>query len=191
MNENLKDGENRNNVSFADYYYNLNGDIPLLLESYGDGLNNLSTHISKFLITQKFMDDQLIAQLNTQIYWSYDGAYDEMEMYQFAYDNFDVESLSNDEQIIFTQQRSEFERERYLLDEKDAYEMEYNVNFSLTYQWRYTDTIDMSLAFTIENVTSSKKTYYVSTGSNRHYPERLKYMEQPRSIGLNFEMNFN
>jgi outer membrane receptor protein involved in Fe transport len=75
MNESLKDGNNRNNISFADYYFIQKGDIPILLESYGDGLNNLSSHVSKFLITQKFLDEQLIAQLNMQVYWSYDGSY--------------------------------------------------------------------------------------------------------------------
>jgi hypothetical protein len=118
-------------------------------------------------------------------------AYDEMKMYQYAYDNFAFDSLSPDDKVKFTQQRLEFERERDLLNEKDAFKIDYNINFSLAYQWQYSDSIDMGLTFSIENLTSKKKTYYVSTGSSRHYPERLRYMDQPRSIGLNFEINFN
>jgi hypothetical protein len=47
------------------------------------------------------MDRRLKANVNIQIYWDYKGAYDEMGMYQQAYDNIDRSSLPLAEQLLF------------------------------------------------------------------------------------------
>lgn len=190
MNESLKTGRNRNNISFSDYFYQTRSDIPLTLEGYGSGLNNIPENITKLILTAKFLDNTLVAQVNSQIYWHYNGSYDEMRMYQHAYDTFDVESLSEQDQTIFANQQREFENERRLLDANDAYKLDYSLNMSLTYHWLYNDNINMNMSFYIDNITNAKKTYYVSTGSSGPIPDRLKYLEQPTTIGINISFSY-
>jgi outer membrane receptor for ferrienterochelin and colicin len=67
MNEELKTGTNRNNISFADYYYNTVSGIPLLLESYGDGLNNVPSNVTKVVYEDMFFDGKLMTHINLQI----------------------------------------------------------------------------------------------------------------------------
>jgi outer membrane receptor for ferrienterochelin and colicin len=190
MNDALKTGSNRNNISFSDYYYKTKSDIPLTLEGYGDGLNNVPENVTKLIFTAKFLDNKLVMQINAQLYWSYDGSYDEMKMYQRAYDNFDLATLSIDEKVTFKDQKMEFENERRLLDENDGYDFDYSVNVSATYHWLYKDETKMNISIFVDNITNSKNIYYVSTGSSRSYPERLKYLEQPTTIGLNFSVSY-
>lgn len=190
MNDDLKTGTNRNNISFADYYYNSRGQIPLLLESYGDGLNNWSKNISKFLYTQSFMDQKLKAQISAQVYWDFDGSYDEMGMYQRAYDNFDRNSLSATDQVIFEQQYQDFLHERNLLEAEEAYEIDYNVNASLTYKWATNDDTEVELKLYAENLLNSSNRYYVSTGSSGSIPSRLQYLDKPVMFGLALQVNF-
>lgn len=194
MNEDLKDGNSRNNISFADYYYYTSDQggsaIPILLTGYGDGLNNWSTNSTKFLFTFSMMDNRIKAHLNGQIYWDYDGAYDEMHMYQQAYDNFDTSSLSAADLIIFTQQKSDFENERRLLEAEDAYEFDFALNGSMSFQWQKDKDYELSLSVFIENILNTKKRYYVSTGSSDPFPARLKFLEEPRTVGINLRLNF-
>ncbi|MGJ8679784.1 TonB-dependent receptor plug domain-containing protein [Paraglaciecola sp.] len=190
MNQALKNGNNRNNISFSDYYFESRGDFPLLLEGYGNGLNNIHENITKFVLTAKFLDNQLVGQINSQVYWDFDGSYDEMEMYQKAYDNFDISSLSAIEVEGFNQQQAIFDNERRLLEQEDNFGFEYGVSMSLTYAWRHSDSVKMDLSVHVENLTNSKNIYYVSTGSTSTYPTRLKYLEQPTSIGANFRVSF-
>ncbi|WP_111978909.1 TonB-dependent receptor plug domain-containing protein [Algibacillus agarilyticus] len=190
MNEALKNGSNKNNISFSDYNYQSRGDIPLSLESYGDGLNNIPENVTKLIVTAKFLDNTVVAQLSSQLYWGYDGSYDEMHMYQNAYDNVDTSTLSAQEHIIFQEQKRIFENERRLLDNNDAYKFDYNVNMSLTYHWQLDNDRLINWSLFIDNITRSKKLYYVSTGSSHAIPERLKYLEQPTTVGVNVSYSY-
>lgn len=190
MNPDLKTGRARNNISFSDYYYNTTGSVPILLESYGDGLNNWPTNITKFLYTHAFINNRLKFHLNAQINWDFDGSYDEMKMYQRAYDTFDTNALSAADQAAFAQQKANFERERYLLDQEDAFGMDYNLNASITYLWAFNQDTDVLIKLSAENLLHSSKRYNVSTGSSRYYPERLEYLEKPEAYSLSLQVNF-
>lgn len=190
MNPDLKTGTNRNNISFADYHYYTRSDIPLLLQSEGNGLNNWSTHISKFLYTQSFLDQRLKAHISAQIYWDFDGSYDEMRMYQKAYDNVDINALSTSEQLIFNQQYQDFSLERKLLENENAYEIDINVNASLTYYWSANPTTEVQFKFYVENLLNSSYRYYVSTGSSGSIPNRFQYLDKPVMVGLSMQVNF-
>lgn len=194
MNDSLKNGSSRNNISFADYYYitksNGGASIPLLLTSEGNGLNNWSSNSTKLLLTNYFFERRLRTHINTQIYWDYEGAYDEMYMYQNAYDNFDTSTLSSADLAIFNTQKAEFEKERALLEDEDAYKYDVSVNGSIAYDWQIDQDHQFSLALYADNIFSTKKRYYVSTGSNQDYPSRLKYAEEPRTVGINLTLSF-
>ena len=194
MNDSLKNGSSRNNISFADYYYitksNGGASIPLLLTSEGNGLNNWSSNSTKLLLTNYFFERRLRTHINTQIYWDYEGAYDEMHMYQNAYDNFDTSTLSSADLAIFNTQKAEFEKERALLEDEDAYKYDVSVNGSIAYDWQIDQDHQFSLALYADNIFSTKKRYYVSTGSNQDYPSRLKYAEEPRTVGINLTLSF-
>lgn len=190
MNDNLKTGGNRNNISFSDYYYSTSGAVPLLLEGYGDGLNNWPTNISKFLYTHSFLGDRLKAHVNLQIYWDYEGAYDEMGMYQTAYDNIDRASLSSDDQLAFDQQYQDFLNEKRLLENEGAYDIDYNVNASLTYVMPVNSTTQVKLKLFAENLFNSSRRYYVSTGSSGSIPTRLQYLDKPEMYGVSVQLDF-
>ena len=191
MNDELKTGQFRNNITFSDYYFKVNSAIPLILEDYGNGLNNWPENISKFLFSQSFMDQRLRANLNVQIYWDYKGAYDEMGMYQQAYNNIDRSSLPLVEQLLFDDLYQDFQHERQLLENEDAFEIDYNINVSLTYLWKRNNSTEVKLKLFVENIADSSKRYYVSTGSSNAYPSRLSFMEKPVMFGLSVQVNFH
>ncbi len=62
-----------------------------------------------------------------------------MTMFQKAYNNIDINSLSTSEQSLFNQQYQDFILERELLEKEGAYEIDYNVNASLNthHGWSY------------------------------------------------------
>ncbi len=191
MNDQLKTGTNRNNISFSDYHYNTRGDVSLFLTDYGNGLNNWSKNITKLSLTKYFMEDKLKAHLNAQVYWDYDGAYDEVGMYQQAYNNFDQSTLSNADQVLFAQQYQDFLQEKILLDNDDGYKTDYNLNISLSYNKPINNHSDIEIKIFAENIIKSSKRYYVSTGSTGTLPNRLKYLEKPRMYGLSVQVNFH
>jgi len=190
MNDDLKTGSARNNISYADYFYYTSSSVPVLLEGYGDSLNNWPTNITKLLFTQSFMNNRLKLHLDAQIYWEFDGSYDEARMYQEAYDNFDTSSLSALELAVFEQDKVEFERERELLDDEDAFELDYNLNASVSYLWSVNKNTDISIKLYAENILNSSRRYNVSTGSRRYYPERLEFLENPEVYGLSLQINY-
>lgn len=190
MNDELKTGQYRNNITFSDYYYLLNRGIPLKLEDYGNGLNNIPQNISKFIYSHHFMDERLKANLNVQVYWDFQGSYDEMGMYQQAYDNIDRSVLSDSEQILFDQQYLDFQHERLLLESEDAFKIDYNVNATLTYLWTTRNSTEIQLTLYAENILNSSNRYYVSTGSSNTYPNRLSYFDKPVSFGLAIQVDF-
>lgn len=190
MNEELKDGNSRNNVSFADYYLYTNNSVPVLLQDYGDGLNNIPKNITKFLFTQAFLNKKLKLHLNAQIYWDFEGSYDEMGMYQDAYDNFDTSNLSTTDKATFDQNKTQFERERALLEKEDAYKIDYNFNATVSYLWSIQQDYQLKVKFYAQNILNSSTRYYVSTGSNRFYPERLQYLENPAMYGLSLQFDY-
>ncbi len=165
MNNELKDGSSRNNISFSDYFYNTSeqtntdGDITqhsLALRSYGDGLNNWSTNSTKLIMTNHFNNDRLRTHLNAQIYWDYEGAYDEMNMYQAAYDNYDTSTLNATDLASFNVQKSEFEYERTLLEAEDAYKYDVSINGSIVYDWQKDKDYELSLSLYMDIYSALK-----------------------------------
>jgi outer membrane receptor protein involved in Fe transport len=203
MNEALKTGGSRNNISFSDYYYNTRSKIqdgvlvtvPLLLESFGNGLNNWSKNTTRFIITHKILDEKLIFHANARVFWDYAGAYDEMAMYENAYENFNLSNLSQEQreafdQEIFDNQKAIFERERDLLEKQDPYSLDIRLNVSLSYKWDIADGYELFTTAYADNFIGSRKRYFVSTGSKNPVPERLKWVEEPRTFGLKLQINF-
>ena len=188
MSEELKTGRIRNNISFADYFYNTRGDVPIQLTGFGSGINNWSENTSKFVYTQRFLDDAVRLQVNAQIYWDYEGSYDEMRMYERAYDQFDVTTLNNAELIAFERQRDIFERERELIEREGAYERQINVGASLTYLHNLESDKQLRVTVTAQNLLKSRYRYYVSTGSSSFYPNRLSFMREPVTFGLRVDL---
>ncbi|SMF36991.1 TonB-dependent Receptor Plug Domain [Pseudobacteriovorax antillogorgiicola] len=190
MNEGLKDGTNRNNISFADYYYQTRGDVPLLLESYGDDLNNWSNQSTKLMYIENLLNRRLRFLANMQIYWNYQGSYDEMGMYENAYANFDTSVLQDAELEAFESQRLDFLERKRNLEAKDAYQLDYSLNLAMSYLWQSSPKLEYLVTIFGENVLQSKKRYYVSTGSSNTYPDRLQFLEEPVSFGIRLRASF-
>jgi len=190
MNEDLKTGTNRNNISFSDYYYYTDGAIPILLTSYGNGLNNISKNSTKLIFTYKCLHNKLILHANSRIFWDYDGSHDELHMYSEAYNKFDISILTPAELILFNKQKADFEREKKLLEENGAYKPDFKFNMSVSYNWEINERTNIFATIYSDNLIGSRKRYYVSTGSAKYYPERLRFIEEPRTIGFKFQVNF-
>ena len=183
MNEALKTGAYRNNISYADYFHFTRGDFPLTLESYGDGINNWSENTTKLVLTKKLLDGAMLFQLDAQVFWDYTGAYDEMRMYQQAYSNVEQETLNSSELEAFLRQRDEFENERRLIEQEGAYKTEVNLGASLTYRYSLGENKTLEVSLYAQNLLKDRYRYYVNTGSSSHYPNRLNFMKEPRIIG--------
>lgn len=136
------------------------------------------------------MNQRIKAHVNVQVYWDYEGSYDEMDMYQQAYNSFDRSTLSTADQAAFEQQYQDFQYEKKLLDDEDAYDVDYNVNASLTYLWSSQSSYDVRFKLYAENLFNSSYRYYVSTGSSQSYPSRLQYLDKPEVYGLSVQINF-
>ena len=191
MNPDLRDGINRNNISFSDYLYtSTRGDEDITVSNYGNSLNNWSTNSSRLILTSHFMDRKLVTHISARMNWDHEGSYDEMEMFQRAYDNFNTSTLDADALALFENQRSEFERERALLDAEDAYQQDLSVNASLSYSWETKHDSKIVATLYAANILGDLKRYYVSTGSSREYPQRLQYLEEPTSIGLRISVKY-
>ena len=190
MSESLRENASRNNISFSDYRHFTRGDIPIPLNSYGDGLNNWSDNSTKIVYTQRFLDDALTLQLNAQIFWDYNGSYDEMRMYQEAYNSFDTSSLTALELTQFEEQRAIFNFERDLLEAEDAYERQINFGASLTYTKPLKAGHLLELSLRIQNLLDDRKRYYVSTGSSNFYPNRLSFLKEPTILSLSAKYSF-
>ncbi len=184
MNPDLKTGGNRNNISFSDYFHYTSGEVPILLEGYGNSLNNWSTHSSRLLLTSRFLDDRLSLHLSARVNWDYEGAYDEMNMFQRAYDTFDTMGLDSQALAAFEAQRAKFQRERSLLDAEDAYRTDLRVNGSVSYRFETGDQSEIVASLFVENLFGSQKRYYVSTGSSQYFPNRISFLEEPTSVGV-------
>ena len=85
----------------------------------------------------------------------------------------------------------DFQHERQLLENEDAFEIDYNVNASLTYSWKRNNSTEIKLKLFAENITNSSKRYYVSTGSSHTYPSRLSFMDKPVMFGLSIQIDFH
>ncbi|SMF56547.1 Outer membrane receptor proteins, mostly Fe transport [Alteromonadaceae bacterium Bs31] len=188
MNKDLKDGRSRNNISYADYYYITRTEIPITLEDYGSGINNWSENTTKFVLTKKFLNKALTVELNSQIYWDYRGAYDEMRMYQNSYDNYDTSSLSADELNTLNRQHSEFERERALIEKTDAYNTQLNFGASASYLFQLGQKTHLRTTLFAQNLFADRYRYYVNTGSSNYYTNRLNFLQEPKVIGLRLEL---
>lgn len=190
MNEELKTGALRNNISFSDYYYTTEKGIPLLLEGAGNGLNNWANNSTRLIVTHKVFEDNLILHANARMFWDYDGSYDEMKVYENAYNNFDKSSLTEEEKIEFENQKSIFWKEKELLEKQDVYNLDFRLNASVSYRWKINDNMNILATLYSDNMLGSRVRYYVSTGSNDIYPGRLKFILEPRTIGFKLKINY-
>lgn len=189
--EELKTGSNRNNITYADYHYVMTkGDYDLNLMSYGNGINNWSNNSSRLAITHKLLNNNLVLHLNTRVFWDYTGSYDEANMYREAYENFDVSNLTAQELEGFKTQKAIFEREMDFLDDNGAFKTDFRFNGSVSYAHTIKGKYKILTTIYSENLLGSQKRYYVSTGSSNVLPNRLKYMEEPTTVGFRVKLTF-
>ncbi|MFY0686632.1 MAG: TonB-dependent receptor plug domain-containing protein [Cyclobacteriaceae bacterium] len=190
LNEEFKDGTQKNNITFSDYYYLINPPrsvVPLELTSTGNNLNNWSNHSSRLFVSQDLIENRLGMHLNTRMFYGYEGSYDEMRMYENAYANTVIPADLEEE---FAIQRADFERERNILESYDAYEFDFRINASVSYKMPVNDKIKARFIAYSDNMLGSNKRYYVSTGSSGTVPDRLQFMEEPTTIGGRLLISF-
>lgn len=188
-NDEFKDGTNKNNITFSDYDYNINkSNGPIQLTSYGNDLNNWSNNATRLFVTYKLFKEKLIVHINSRLVWDTKGGYDEMNMYEEAYNNFDVSQA--DDPVKFLEEKEVFENEKRLLDEEKAYKTEFTFNASISYKLRIGEKSNLLLTIYSENLLGNNKRYYVSTGSSGTYPSRLKFIEEPTTIGFRIHFSY-
>lgn len=183
-NEDLKDSTNRNNITFSDYLYRPRTQYPILLESTGSGLNNWSNHTTKLIARQSLLNGNLQVHVDARVFWEFQGSLVEVEMYRNAYNAVDKTQLSPEELKAHLEDVAVFEHEVALVEEAGAYETTFTVNAAIAYSIDIGDTQTLTLTLFGERLLGDSFRYYVSTGSSRAYPERLRWIQEPRTIGL-------
>ncbi len=187
-NQDLADSTNRNNITFSEYVYQPNTGYPILLKSTGSDLNNWSNHTTKVVARQSLLDGKLQLHVDARVFWGFQGSLDEIEMYRNAYNAVDKSQLSPEELAVHNSDIASFEHEVALIEETGAYETTFTLNAALSYSLQLSDT--QSLTFTLfgERLLGDSFRYYVSTGSSRAYPERLRWIQEPTTIGLKAQL---
>ncbi|MGL1889251.1 MAG: TonB-dependent receptor [Reichenbachiella sp.] len=185
FNEELKTGDNRNNITFSDYYYNIDRDgINLLLTDYGNDLNNWANHSTRLFGTGYLFDKKLVLHANTRVFWGQTGSYDEMRMYEQAYQAVDYSTLTPEETQNYQAHWRQLQNEKRLLEDENAYGIDFKLNASISYQWIVPNKFKLISTVYADNLIGSQKRYYVSTGSTRPLPNRLQFIEEPRTLGI-------
>lgn len=187
-NEEIKNtGTSRNNITFSDYNLDVNrSGVNLNLQSYGSSLNNWSNNSSRIYATYKLLDNKLALHANTRIFWDYEGAYDEMRMYEAAYEN----AGEQDDINAYNTAKAHLESEKALLEEAGAYQTDFRVSASISYSDKLSDVFSFTATLYGENLAGQSKRYYVSTGSNQLFPTRLQFIDEPTTVGVRLQLKF-
>ena len=112
-------------------------------------------------------------------------------MFSNAYANLDVNALDSKGRVDYLEDLAILEKEKELLDTEKDYNASFHLNASLSYKFKLGDKSDLFITLYSENIHGSSKRYYVSTGSgSRPYPSRLRYTEEPRTIGFRAQLKF-
>jgi hypothetical protein len=113
-----------------------------------------------------------------------------MGMYEQAFDAVDYSQLTSSEADVYQAYHKTLLNEKRLLEEKNAYKLDFRLNASLTYIFPINSKSNLRTTVYADNLVGSRKKYYVSTGSNSFIPSRLKFIEEPRTIGLKLLYNY-
>ena len=176
---------NRNNITYSDYnYIRRRDDFELLLTSQGQDLNNWSNNSTRAYVTYHLLDGKLIWHANARMFWDHKGSYDEMLMYQRAYERINTAELSPTQKEIYDDSYAVLLHEKRLLDKTGAFQHDFKLNMTLSYRQRLSDAQHLLMTIYADNMIGSRRKYYVSTGSGGMYPDRLQFINEPRAVGI-------
>ena len=188
FNDALETGGNRNGISFADYYYTAPPYITLTDE--GNDLNNWANNQTKVFWTSR-VNSRWSLHMNTIFRWGYPGYEDEVDMYEAAYAAVDTSTLTPTELDEFNQNYTDFLNEAAALRDANAFGVDIRFNASATRHLRlFGSEAELTVyALNLINFTDNKLLSY-STGSKKSYPERIRFIEEPLSVGVQLSTKY-
>ena len=161
---NMSDGGTRTGISYADYAYTTSEG--LYYDGEGNDLNNWSNHATK-LFCNYSLSPKWTVHTDAKVFWQMEGQKDGIQMIEDAVAGTSYESSTN-----------------AALDSaeaQDAYELKFNLNFSLEYKPDEDFTLNLFVYNLLEH---NNKRYGYDSGYNSAYPTRITWFEEPRTIGF-------
>jgi len=184
----LKDWESftkdPNGVSLSDYYKNKGF---LEFTSTGNSLIYWADNITK-LYARVNLTRNWTLHMDSRIVWEYTYGKDLMEMYRKAYNNVDTGTLSAADLVKYNTNRALLAKYESILDDKDAFDLSWTFNASLSWDIPYFKKHKTALTLYGQNILDS--------GNNNRYGfivndlPVINWEEEPRTFGMNLTVEF-
>jgi len=162
--------QQRNGISYSDYNRHSGG---FLLDGSGKSLNNWFNQAAKVWVQWK-PTPQWLLHLDAHLIWELDGPRDGI--------NDTIEATAGD-----PAQQAAIDRE-YLILKTDAYDHDFRLNASLTYELDKNTTLGV-YGHNIIGANGNKR-YHYDTGNGNSPFGRARFTEEPRHISFRFNATF-
>jgi len=177
-----KDFKGKQGISFSDYNHDKDN---LEYRDYGSDINNWSTHITKASIDYKI--NHWTFHANAQLYWGYQGIENELGVFDQAYANLSPD-LTQEQRDEVAANQVDYEKIKEDINSKDPFGLNPIVNLSVSRAFGENGNVDVWLG--VRNVFGNYISHSISTGSQKTYPIRVRWMEEPLSTYLRVTARF-
>jgi len=158
-------------VSYSKYSQPLE-DSAGIQTGVGDDLNNWPNQSIKLYVNFD-LTEGLILHIDSQIYWDFQGLRDGLIGLRSAVADQPEESV-----VLAAIQ---------ITEDEGVYDREIKLNASLSYEI----TADSTIRVFAQNILgSTTKRYAYDTGANKASPHRVRFFEEPRTIGVRLDYKF-
>jgi len=155
-------------ISYSEYNQPLRNSNATML-SEGNDLNNWANQSIKFF-TRRKISNRLTLHMDARMMWDFQGAKDGLNSLENAVQG-EPEEIAVENTLA-------------LVRDKNVYEYDFRVNASINFQIKKSFDIQV---FT-QNILSSNnnKRYSFDSGNDRAAPKRVRFVEEPRTFGIQF-----
>lgn len=160
-------------ISYSDVRVNLGEDPDLLMVGEGNDLNNWPNQALKIFVNTQ-LSPKVSFHLNALALWDYQGAKDGL--------------IAQEKAVEGSSQEAEVDAAIRKARDKGAYDLGFRLNASVSYQYRE----NLSLSLYLHNLLShnDNKRYSYDTGNDDISPRHVRFVEEPRAIGLQLQYQY-
>ncbi len=169
---NLADNLISSSISYSEYKQPLLNTNAVML-GVGNDLNNWPNQALKFFGRKKLFSKMML-HVNAHLFWDYKGAKDGLESLRRA--------------VQGEPEQAAVEQTIRAVEDKDVYEYDFRLNASLTYTLR--DNLDVHVFAQNLIGTNNNKRYSFDSGNKRATPRRVRFVEEPRTLGIRMDYKF-
>jgi len=166
----LADDISSSGISYSDYYYNVGGVPPVIINHKGNNLSNWANNATKLFTNIDFLDGKLTLHGDARIFWGFEGLQDGLDALSDA--GIPAGAVAEVDHI----------------GREHGYDMQATCDVSLMYRLdRFAD-----VTFFVQNIpiVGDNKRYSYSSGFIRNYPDKTSWVEEPIVFGLRYRLRF-